>query len=34
VCYLGYGLVVRPFLTRRMRRAIEAADDDEDEAQI
>lgn len=33
VCYLGYGLVVRPFLTRRMRRAIEAADDD-DEAQI
>jgi CDP-diacylglycerol--serine O-phosphatidyltransferase len=28
VCYLGYGLVVRPFLTRRMRRAIEAADDD------
>lgn len=33
VCYLGYGLVVRPFLTRRLRRAIEAADDD-DEAQI
>lgn len=31
VCYLGYGLVVRPFLTRRMRRAIEAADD---EAQV
>jgi CDP-diacylglycerol--serine O-phosphatidyltransferase len=29
VCYLGYGLVVRPFLTRRMRRAIEAAGDDE-----
>ena len=29
VCYLGYGLVVRPFLTRRMRRALEAADDDE-----
>ncbi len=28
VCYLGYGLVVRPFLTRRMRRAIEAADDE------
>ncbi len=32
VCYLGYGLVVRPFLTRRMRRALEAMDD-EDEAQ-
>ncbi len=31
VCYLGYGLVVRPFLTRRMRSAIEAADD---EAQV
>lgn len=29
VCYLGYGLVVRPFLTRRMRRAIEVADDDD-----
>ncbi|MBR5879705.1 MAG: CDP-diacylglycerol--serine O-phosphatidyltransferase, partial [Akkermansia sp.] len=29
VCYLGYGLVVRPFLTRRMRRAIEAADDED-----
>ena len=32
VCYLGYGLVVRPFLTRRMRRAIEAAGDDEEAA--
>ena len=31
VCYLGYGLVVRPFLTRRMRRAIEAADDEDAE---
>lgn len=30
VCYLGYGLVVRPFLTRRMRRALEAMDDEED----
>ena len=29
VCYLGYGLVVRPFLTRRMRRALEVADDDD-----
>ncbi len=29
VCYLGYGLVVRPFLTRRMRRALEAADDED-----
>ncbi len=31
LCYLLYGLVIRPFLTRRMRRAIEAADDEEDE---
>ncbi len=31
LCYLLYGLIVRPFLTRRMRRAIEAADDDEDD---
>ena len=30
VCYLGYGLVVRPFLTRRMRRALEAMDDEEE----
>ena len=27
--YLMYGLIVRPFLTRRMRRAIEAAEDDQ-----
>ena len=33
VCYLGYGLVVRPFLTRRMRRALEAMDDEDDAAQ-
>ena len=32
VCYLGYGLVVRPFLTRRMRRALEAMDDEDDSA--
>ena len=32
VCYLGYGLVVRPFLPRRMRRALEAMDDDDDSA--
>ncbi|MBQ8900243.1 MAG: hypothetical protein IJY72_04745, partial [Akkermansia sp.] len=32
LCYLGYGLIIRPFLTRRMRRAIEVYDDeDEDE---
>ncbi len=30
LCYLLYGLIIRPFLTRRMRRAIEAADDEED----
>lgn len=30
VCYLGYGLVVRPFLTRRLRRMIEVADDESD----
>ena len=29
VCYLGYGLVVRPFLPRRMRRAIEVVDDED-----
>ena len=33
VCYLGYGLVVRPFLTRRMRRALEVMDDEDDAAQ-
>ena len=31
LCYLLYGIVVRPFLTRRMRRALEVADDEEDE---
>ena len=31
LCYLGYGLIVRPFLTRRMRRAIEVYDDDDEE---
>lgn len=30
MCYLGYGLIIRPFLTRRMRRMIEVADDEED----
>ncbi len=30
MCYLGYGLIVRPFLTRRMRRMIEVADDEEE----
>ena len=30
LCYLLYGLVVRPFLTRKMRRALEV-DNDEDE---
>ncbi len=29
LCYLLYGLVVRPFLNRRLRRAIEADDEDE-----
>lgn len=28
LCYLLYGLVVRPLLSRRMRRVIEAADDE------
>ncbi len=31
LCYLGYGLIIRPFLTRRMRRTIEVYDDDEDD---
>lgn len=31
LCYLGYGLIVRPFLTRRMRRAIEVYDDEDDD---
>ena len=30
LCYLGYGLIVRPFLNRRLRRMIEVADDEED----
>ena len=30
LCYLGYGLIVRPFLNRRLRRMIEVADDDDD----
>ncbi len=30
MCYLGYGLIIRPFLTRRMRRMIEVADDEEE----
>lgn len=31
LCYLLYGIVVRPFLTRKMRRALEVADDDDDD---
>lgn len=31
LCYLGYGLIVRPFLTRRLRRIIEVDDSEEDE---
>ncbi len=31
LCYLLYGLVVRPFLTRRMRRILEVKDDDDDD---
>lgn len=30
LCYLLYGLVVRPFLTRRLRRAIEVLDDEDE----
>lgn len=30
LCYLLYGLVVRPFLTRRMRQAIEVLDDEDE----
>lgn len=30
LCYLLYGLLLRPFLTRRMRRIIEVKDDEED----
>lgn len=29
LCYLLYGMLVRPFLTRRLRRAIEAMDEEE-----
>ena len=32
LCYLLYGLVVRPFLTRRMRRALEIAGDDDEQS--
>ena len=32
LCYLLYGLIVRPFLTRKMRRALEVEDDDEEES--
>lgn len=32
LCYLLYGLVVRPFLTRRRLRAIELKDDEDDES--
>ena len=31
LCYLLYGIIVRPFLTRKMRRAIEVDDDDSEE---
>ena len=31
LCYLLYGLLLRPFLTRRMRRIIEVKDEEEDE---
>ncbi len=31
LCYLLYGLIIRPFLTRRMRRIIEVKDEDETE---
>ena len=29
LCYLLYGLLLRPFLTRRMRRIIEVKDEEE-----
>ena len=32
LCYLLYGLVVRPFLTRKMRRTLEVEDDDEEDS--
>ena len=31
LCYLLYGLVVRPFLTRKMRRALEVHNEEDDE---
>ena len=31
LCYLLYGLVLRPFLTRKMRRALEVHDEEDDE---
>ena len=31
LCYLLYGLIVRPFLTRKLRRALEVDTDDEEE---
>ncbi len=31
LCYLLYGLIVRPFLTRKMRRALEVHDEEDDE---
>lgn len=34
LCYLLYGLIVRPFLTRRRLRAIELKDDEDDEASL
>lgn len=34
LCYLLYGLVVRPFLTRKMRRALEVDNDDDEEEDI
>lgn len=33
LCYLLYGLLLRPFLTRRMRRIIEVKDDEDDDAE-
>ena len=33
LCYLLYGLLLRPFLTRRMRRIIEVKDEEDDDAE-
>ena len=33
LCYLLYGLIVRPFLTRRMLRTLEVHDEDDDEGE-